>query len=111
MKEWWRSLGEAPVPLTPGERLTAWIVTLLTAVTRWLALSRSPWDWDEALFMLGLRHFSVPSHHPHPPGFPLFIGTAKRGVLKGEAQLYDGYLDHGGKRNSFKRLADLRQIR
>ena len=41
----------------------------------------------------------------------LFIGTAKRGVLKGEAQLYDGYLDHGGKRYSFKRLADLRQIR
>lgn len=77
MKEWWRSLGEAPAALTPGERLAAWIVTLLTAVTRWLALSRSPWDWDEALFMLGLRHFSVPSHHPHPPGFPLFIGTAK----------------------------------
>jgi hypothetical protein len=77
VKEWWRSLGEAPVPLTPGERLAAWIVTLLTAATRWLALSRSPWDWDEALFMLGLRHYSVPSHHPHPPGFPLFIGTAK----------------------------------
>ncbi|HEX7190126.1 MAG TPA: hypothetical protein VF381_01015 [Thermoanaerobaculia bacterium] len=77
MKEWWRSLGETPAPLTSGERLAAWIVALLTAVTRWLALSRSPWDWDEALFMLGLQHYSVPSHHPHPPGFPLFIGTAK----------------------------------
>ncbi|HEX3583909.1 MAG TPA: hypothetical protein VH087_19250, partial [Thermoanaerobaculia bacterium] len=83
MKEWWRSLGEAPVPLTPGERLTVWIVTLLTTVTRWLALSRSPWDWDEALFMLGLRHFDVPLHHPHPPGFPLFIGTAKLLALLG----------------------------
>jgi hypothetical protein len=41
----------------------------------------------------------------------LMIGTAKRGVLKGEAQLYDGYLDHDGKRYSFKRLADLGQIR
>jgi hypothetical protein len=77
VKEWWRSLGEPPAPLAPGERLAAWVVTILTAVTRWLALSRSPWDWDEALFMLGLQHFSVPSHHPHPPGFPLFIGTAK----------------------------------
>ncbi|HEY2092609.1 MAG TPA: hypothetical protein VGJ81_12015 [Thermoanaerobaculia bacterium] len=77
LNEWWRSLGERPVPLTSGERLAAWIVTLLTAITRCLALSRSPWDWDEALFMLGLRHFNVPSHHPHPPGFPLFIGTAK----------------------------------
>jgi hypothetical protein len=47
-----------------------------------------------------------------PRGYlALLIGTAKRGVLKGEAQLYDGYLDHGGKRYSFKRLADLRQIR
>lgn len=83
MKEWWRSLGEAPVPLTPGERLTVWIVTLLTAVTRWLALSRSPWDWDEALFMLGLQHYDVPLHHPHPPGFPLFIGTAKLLTIAG----------------------------
>jgi len=83
LKQWWRSLGEPPAPLTPGERLTAWIVTLLTAVTRWLALSRSPWDWDEALFMLGLRHYSVPSHHPHPPGFPLFIATAKLLTIAG----------------------------
>ncbi|HEY2830290.1 MAG TPA: hypothetical protein VGJ88_09255 [Thermoanaerobaculia bacterium] len=77
LRVWWRSLGEPPAPLTSGERLAAWIVALLTAISRCLALSRSPWDWDEALFMLGLRHFSVPSHHPHPPGFPLFIGTAK----------------------------------
>jgi len=77
LSTWWLSLETPPQPLTPGERLAAWVVTLLTAITRWFALSRSPWDWDEALFMLGLRHFNVPSHHPHPPGFPLFIGTAK----------------------------------
>jgi hypothetical protein len=77
LKSWWLSLETPPQPLTPGERLAAWIVTLLTAITRWLALSRSPWDWDEALFMIGLRHYYVPLHHPHPPGFPLFIGTAK----------------------------------
>lgn len=74
---WWRSLEESPAPMRPGEKLAAWLVTIAVAITRWLALAKSPWDWDEALFMLGLRHFSVPSHHPHPPGFPLFIGTAK----------------------------------
>ena len=77
LRAWWLSLETPPQPLTPGERLAAWIVTLLTAITRWLALSRSPWDWDEALFMLGLRQFNVAAYHPHPPGFPLFIGTAK----------------------------------
>jgi hypothetical protein len=35
------------------------------------------WDWDEALFSTALRHYNVASHHPHPPGFPLFIVLAK----------------------------------
>src|SRR5207253_9359993 len=29
------------------------------------------------LFMLALRSYDVLKHHPHPPGFPLFIATAK----------------------------------
>jgi hypothetical protein len=41
----------------------------------------------------------------------LLIGTAKRGVLPGEARLYDGYLDDGAKRYSFKRLGDVLQVR
>lgn len=35
------------------------------------------WDWDEGLFMLALRDYDVTVHHPHPPGFPLFIAAAK----------------------------------
>lgn len=35
------------------------------------------WDWDEALFCLGVRHYDVVQHNPHPPGFPLFIAAAK----------------------------------
>ena len=35
------------------------------------------WDWDEALFCLGVRDYDVPAYRPHPPGFPLFIGAAK----------------------------------
>lgn len=52
-------------------------VTALTALTRWFALSRSFWDWDEALLILGLRHYDVVAHHPHPPGFPLYVAIAK----------------------------------
>jgi hypothetical protein len=77
IREWWRSLETAPEPMLPGEKLAAWIVGILVAVTRWLALAKTPWDWDEALFMSALRHFDVRDHHPHPPGFPLFIGTAR----------------------------------
>lgn len=71
------NLTHAPEPLTPKERAAAWLLALLVAVTRWPALSLTVWDWDEALFALALRDYDVVAHHPHPPGFPLFIGLAK----------------------------------
>ncbi|HEV2719381.1 MAG TPA: hypothetical protein VG323_05145, partial [Thermoanaerobaculia bacterium] len=48
-------------------------VTVATAVSRWLALAKTPWDWDEMLFILAIRRYDVALHHPHPPGFPLWI--------------------------------------
>lgn len=53
------------------------VLAIAVAATRLLALSRSLWDWDEALFCLALNHFDVAAHHPHPPGFPLYIALAK----------------------------------
>ncbi len=49
----------------------------MCAATRFLTLAKSPWDWDEALFCLGMRDYDVSQHHPHPPGFPVFIAAAK----------------------------------
>ena len=66
-----------PEPLTRRERLIALVTALLVAITRWPALSRTLWDWDEALFALALRNYDVAAYHPHPPGFPLFIAAAK----------------------------------
>ena len=63
--------------LTRGERIAAWLCTAFAAITRWPALSRTLWDWDEALFALALRDYDVAAFHPHPPGFPLFIALAK----------------------------------
>ncbi len=40
-------------------------------------MSRSIWDWDEALLALGMRDYNIALHHPHPPGFPVYIGLAK----------------------------------
>jgi hypothetical protein len=66
-----------PAPLTRNERIAAWVLTVIVALSRWPAVSRTLWDWDEALFALAVRHYDVVAHHPHPPGFPLFIAAAK----------------------------------
>jgi hypothetical protein len=40
-------------------------------------LPRSLEDLDSINFALGLRHFDVARHQPHPPGYPLFILLAE----------------------------------
>ncbi|HEX6099096.1 MAG TPA: hypothetical protein VF432_22475 [Thermoanaerobaculia bacterium] len=64
-------------PLTRAETIAAWMCGAFAAIARWPALSKTLWDWDEALFALALRDYDVTAHHPHPPGFPLFIALAK----------------------------------
>jgi len=65
--------------LTRRERAIVLVTAIAVAVTRLLALSKSMWDWDEALFCSALQEFDVYRdagliiYHPHPPGFPLFI--------------------------------------
>ena len=67
----------APDPLTPRQRAIVAIAALVCAASRFLALARSPWDWDEVLFTLGMRDYDVSLHHPHPPGFPAYIAMAR----------------------------------
>lgn len=81
LQGWWASLGGAPEPLARHERRIVWIAAIVVAATRPLAIAKSLWDWDEALFGLALREYDVVAHHPHPPGFPLFILAAKALVL------------------------------
>jgi hypothetical protein len=64
-------------PLTTRQRWTFILLALVCAATRFLAMARSLWDWDEALFCLGMRSYDVTSHHPHPPGFPVYIGLGR----------------------------------
>src|SRR3954468_2366737 len=59
------------------QRRFYWSAAAVCALSRFLAMARSPWDWDEALFCLGLRSYDVTQHHPHPPGFPVYIAVAK----------------------------------
>src|SRR6185295_1572011 len=64
-------------PATAKQRIVFWVVAVVCAATRFMAMARTLWDWDEALFCLGMRSYDVTNHHPHPPGFPVYIFLAK----------------------------------
>lgn len=55
----------------------------LLIVTRLLTIPASPWEFDEPLFYQALHHYDPLSHHPPPPGYPLFIlaGKAMRAIV------------------------------
>ncbi|MGN6185402.1 MAG: hypothetical protein ACTHQM_17315 [Thermoanaerobaculia bacterium] len=71
------SFDSPPDPLTQRQRTIVIVLALVCAATRFFAMARSLWDWDETLFMLGMRDYDVTQHSPHPPGFPVYIGIAK----------------------------------
>lgn len=66
MKSWWQ--------------LHRWPVLGVSAL--YLALtvpfiSRLPYNWDAAQFVLAVRHYEIGMHQPHPPGYPLFVVLGK----------------------------------
>lgn len=68
---------QAPPPLTRRQNITFVVTAIAVAATRFLSRMRSPWDWDEFLFQLGVREYDVAHHQPHPPGYPIFMALAK----------------------------------
>lgn len=66
MKQWWQNHRWAVVGL---------VIFYLTTTIPFL--SRTPFNWDAAQFTLGVEHFSLHMHQPHPPGYPLFILVGK----------------------------------
>lgn len=63
--------------MTRRERQIVLALTIVVALTRFFAVAHGLFDWDEAQFANGVRSYDVVLHHPHPPGYPLFIGPAK----------------------------------
>ncbi|HEV8656995.1 MAG TPA: hypothetical protein VGS96_00065 [Thermoanaerobaculia bacterium] len=41
----------------------------------WFSIPATPWEFDELLFVQSLGHYDPISHHPPPPGYPLFIAA------------------------------------
>src|SRR5438105_2954032 len=72
-----QTLAGPPAPLTRRERAALIVGSIIAGASRVLARGHSMWDWDEALFCLGMRDYNVVQHHPHPPGYPLFIAAGR----------------------------------
>ena len=77
MGDFLRSLREPPAPLTRAQKILFAIFTVAIALTRFPALSLTLHDWDETLFAFAVGEYDVKPHHPHPPGYPMFIVAAK----------------------------------
>ncbi|HEY8019520.1 MAG TPA: DUF2723 domain-containing protein, partial [Thermoanaerobaculia bacterium] len=46
-------------------------------VTRLPFAARRMWDHDSIQFALGVERYDLAAHHPHPPGYPLYIAILK----------------------------------
>jgi hypothetical protein len=58
-------------------RLAAWCAALLAVLTRIPFAARRLWDHDSVQFALGVEKYDLAAHHPHPPGYPLYIAVLK----------------------------------
>jgi hypothetical protein len=63
--------------MTPLQKKVFAALAAVIALSRLFAIAKALFDWDEGLFTLAIRDYDVINHHPHPPGYPLFIAAAK----------------------------------
>ena len=55
-------------------------LAVVTLAVHLFALPPTLEDLDSVNFALGVRHFDVAQHQPHPPGYPIFIALGKLGT-------------------------------
>jgi hypothetical protein len=63
--------------VTRSQRLTGAVLGALFIALHLPFLPPSLEDLDSINFALGVRHYDISQHQPHPPGYPLFVGGAK----------------------------------
>jgi MFS family permease len=57
-------------------------------VTRVPFAARRLWDHDSVQFALGVEKYDLAAHHPHPPGYPLYIAVLKLLAMLGVDSLH-----------------------
>ncbi len=63
--------------MTRTQRLTGAFLGALFIALHLPFLPPTLEDLDSINFALGVRHYDISQHQPHPPGYPLYIGAAK----------------------------------
>jgi hypothetical protein len=58
-------------------RRAALLAGAATALLRLPFAARRMWDHDSIQFALGVERYDLAAHHPHPPGYPLYIAILK----------------------------------
>lgn len=58
-------------------RLAALVAAVVAVLIRLPFAARRLWDHDSIQFALGVERYDLSAHHPHPPGYPLYIGILK----------------------------------
>lgn len=57
--------------------LLAAVAGLVSLPLRWLCTSDVPMSWDGVQYILAVEEFDVARHQPHPPGYYLFVWSAR----------------------------------
>ncbi|HEV7517665.1 MAG TPA: hypothetical protein VGR07_15300, partial [Thermoanaerobaculia bacterium] len=58
-------------------RWAALAAGVVAVLSRLPFAARRLWDHDSVQFALGVERYDLAAHHPHPPGYPLYIGLLK----------------------------------
>jgi Protein of unknown function (DUF2723) len=61
----------------PGALAAAAAAAAAAVVTRLPFAAHRLWDHDSVQFALGVERYDLAAHHPHPPGYPLYIAVLK----------------------------------
>ena len=62
---------------TRSDEFAVSAIVALFALLHGIWFIRVPGDLDAFNFVLGVRHFDVAQHRPHPPGAPVYIAGGK----------------------------------
>jgi hypothetical protein len=77
------------------ERSAGVALLVLFLVAHLVYLPRTLEDLDSINFALGVRHFDVAQHQPHPPGYPVYIALAKFSTSAVRAAGFDAASSRG----------------
>jgi transmembrane protein TMEM260 (protein O-mannosyltransferase) len=69
-------------------RRVALVAAAAAVVTRVPFAARRLWDHDSVQFALGVEKYDLAAHHPHPPGYPLYIAVLKLLAVLGVDSLH-----------------------